>query len=95
MQASINRCLSQARINWKGYAAGRASGVILGGLGMAAPLVSVGVASARTVGASDSIIFLGEVMGVGAPLVRDSRFLCLYYLPLLHKNPKDFHDGVQ
>jgi len=67
----------------------------IGGLGMGALLVSVGVASAGTVGASASIIFLGEVMGVGAPLVRDSWFLCLYYLPLLHKNPKDFHDGVQ
>jgi len=33
MQASINRCLSQARINWEGYAAGRASGVIWGGFG--------------------------------------------------------------
>jgi len=60
---------------------------------MGALLVSVGVASAGTVSASASIIFLGEVMGVGARLVRedgthpDCRFLCLDYLPLLHKNP--------
>ena len=54
MQASINRCLSQARINWEGYATGRASGVIWG---LAALLVSVGVASTGTVGASASIIF--------------------------------------
>ena len=32
MQASIYRCLSQARINWEGYAAGRAYGVIWGGV---------------------------------------------------------------
>ena len=65
MQASTSRCLSQARINWEGYAAGRASGVIWGGLEVGAPLVSVGVASAGTVGASASIIFLGELWGWG------------------------------
>jgi len=38
--------------------------------GMGAPLVSVGVASTRTVGACASVIFPGGVMGVGAPLVQ-------------------------
>jgi len=57
MQASINRCLSQTRINWEGYATGRASGVIWGVGGLAALLVSVGVASTGSVGASASIIF--------------------------------------
>jgi len=101
MQASIDLCLSQARINWEGYAAGRASGVIWGGLGVGAPLVLVGVASTGTVGASASIIFPGgRVMGVGAPFGWDDthpdcQFLCLHYLPLLHKNPEDVHDGVQ
>jgi len=61
--------LSQARINWEGYAAGRASGVIWR-VGVGAPLVSVGVASTGAVSASASIIFVGGVMGVGAPLVR-------------------------
>ena len=66
-QASINRCLSQARINWEGYAAGRASGVIWGG---------------------------GAVSFRGSGVHRDCRCLCLHYLPLLHKNPEDFHNGV-
>ena len=44
-------------INWEGYATGRASGVIWGVGGLAALLVSVGVASTGTVGASASIIF--------------------------------------
>jgi len=69
-QASINRCLSQDRINWEGYAAGRAPGVIWGVLRVGAPLFSVGLASTGTVGASASIIFPRGVMGVGAPLVR-------------------------
>jgi len=35
----------------------------MGGLGVGAPLVSVGVASTRTVSASASIIFLGGLWG--------------------------------
>jgi len=66
MQAGVNRCLSQARTNWEGYAAGRASGVIWGVLGVGALSVSVGVASAGTVGASASIIFLGGYGAGGA-----------------------------
>ena len=41
----------------------------IGNMGVGAPLVSVGVASTGTVGASASIIFPRGVMGVGAPLV--------------------------
>ena len=64
MQASINRCLSQARINWEGYAAGRASGIIWGA-GGEGTVSSVKVASARTVGASVSIIFPWRGYGGG------------------------------
>jgi len=56
MQSSINRCLPQARINGEGYAAGRASGVIWGVLGVGAPSISGGMALTQTVGSSASII---------------------------------------
>jgi len=65
MQASINRCLSQARKNCEGYAAGRASGVIWGGLEVGAPLVSVGVVSTGTVGALPPLSSMGSYGGGG------------------------------
>ena len=64
MQASINQCMSQARINWEGCGRKGISGVKMGGL------------------------------WGGGTVSSDCRFLCLHYLPLLHKNREDFRDGM-
>jgi len=37
----------------------------------------------------------GAIGSGGVMPTPDCRFLCLHYLPRLHKNPEDFHDGVQ
>jgi len=102
MQASINRCLSQARINWEGYATGMASGVIWGGgLRVGAPLVLVGVASTGTVGASASIIFPGGRQWGGGAVSSDGMAPPGLSVPLpplsspAPQNPETFHDGMQ
>jgi len=57
MQASINRCLSQARINWEGCDR-KGIRCKMGGLWWWGHVSSGGVAPTQTVGFSASIIFL-------------------------------------
>jgi len=71
MQASINRCLSQARINWEDYAAGRASGVIWEGFGGGGTIGFGWSGVHGTVDASASIIFPMGGYGGGGTVSSD------------------------
>jgi len=102
MQASINRCLSQARINWEGYATGRASGVIWGGV-EGGGTVSFGWRGVQRDCRCLCLHYLPrrEVIGGGAPLVRMGWRPPGLSVPLPRlsspapQNPENFHDGMQ